>query len=70
MTNTRFIETENEFADKNLSKRNEEEYAKVSLPHMIKIDPQGVYQDIDNELLERIRNQKVDEAFAKKFTCQ
>ena len=39
MTNTRFIETENEFADKNLSKRNEEEYAKVLFHHMIKIDP-------------------------------
>ena len=26
--------------------------------------------DIDNELLEKIRNQKVDEAFARKFTCQ
>ena len=37
---------------------------------MVEIGLQGSAQQIDPEVLKKLKNQKVDEAFARKFTTQ
>ena len=71
MTNNRFIETENEESNRErFTNRQHEEYERVQLPGNVQIDPQANnYKEVDNDIIERQRIKKVDEAFAKKFTA-